>query len=661
MDAKKRIDELKDQLNQYNYEYYVLDNPSVSDAEYDALMKELIHLEEEHPDLKTSDSPSQRVGGEVSEKFEKVKHERPMLSLGNVFSEEELRQFDQRIKKSVDDYTYTVELKIDGLSVSIIYENGSYQRAATRGNSEVGEDITENVKTIKSIPLKIDFQDKLEVRGEIFLSKDRFNRLNQARLEKDEDVFKNPRNAAAGTIRQLDPKIVHKRGLDAFIYYGFHESFNHHYKTLMFLKDLGFKVNDRTKQCENIDCVIDYVNEIEKIKHDLPYEIDGIVIKVNEMDAYDTIGYTSKFPKWAVAFKFPTEEKETVLNKIDFQVGRTGVIKPVAHLETVDISGSSVSRATLHNEDFIKSRDIREGDTVIIRKAGEIIPEVVSVVLDKRQDDASVFEMIDHCPVCHSQIERKEGEADYYCVNPHCEAKQLEGMIHFASREAYNIDGLGEAIITDLYNDGYLENVADIFKLKNHKEDLMKKEGLGEKSVENLLSAIEDSKNNNLDKLLFGLGIRYVGQKASTILAKNFKCLEDLSNASKEDLSNIRDIGESIANSVVDYFHNETNLALIKEIQSLDINTEYHDSSLNKQTVFTGKTIVLTGSLDNYTRKEAKKIIEDMGGSVTSSVSKNTDYVLAGESPGSKYDKAKSLDLTIIDEKQFKDMIDLGE
>jgi DNA ligase (NAD+) len=661
MDAKKRIDEIKDQLNQYNYEYYVLDNPSVSDAEYDALMKELIHLEEEHPDLKTSDSPSQRVGGEVSEKFEKVKHERPMLSLGNVFSEDELRQFDQRIKKSVNDYTYTVELKIDGLSVSIIYENGSYQRAATRGNSEVGEDITENVKTIKSIPLKIDFQDKLEVRGEIFLSKDRFNRLNQARLEKDEDVFKNPRNAAAGTIRQLDPKIVHKRGLDAFIYYGFHESFNHHYKTLMFLKDLGFKVNDRTKECENIDCVIDYINDIEKIKHELAYEIDGIVIKVNEMDAYDTIGYTSKFPKWAVAFKFPTVEKETVLNKIKFQVGRTGVIKPVAHLETVDISGSSVSRATLHNEDFIKSRDIREGDTVIIRKAGEIIPEVVSVVLDKRRDNARAFEMIDHCPVCNSQIERKAGEADYYCINPHCEAKQLEGMIHFASREAYNIDGLGEAIITDLYNDGYLENVADIFKLKNHKEDLMKKEGMGEKSVENLLSAIEDSKNNNLDKLLFGLGIRYVGQKASTTLAKNFKSLENLSNASKEDLSDIRDIGEAIANSVVDYFHNETNLALIKEIHALDINTEYHDSSLNKQTVFTGKTIVLTGSLENYTRKEAKKIIEDMGGSVTSSVSKNTDYVLAGESPGSKYDKAKSLDVTIIDEKQFKDMIDLGE
>jgi len=661
MDVKKRIDELKNQLNDYNYDYYVLDNPSVSDAEYDKLMKELIDLEEEHPDLKTSDSPSQRVGGEVSEKFEKVKHERPMLSLGNVFSEKELRQFDQRIKKSVDEYTYTVELKIDGLSVSIIYENGSYQRAATRGNSEVGEDITENVKTIKSIPLKIDFQDKLEVRGEIFLSKDRFNRLNQARLEKDEDVFKNPRNAAAGTIRQLDPKIVHKRGLDAFIYYGFHDSFSHHYKTLMFLKDLGFKVNERTKLCENIDCVIDYINDIEKIKHELAYEIDGIVIKVNEMDAYEKIGYTSKFPKWAVAFKFPTEEKETVLNKIDFQVGRTGVIKPVAHLETVDISGSSVSRATLHNEDFIKSRDIREGDTVIIRKAGEIIPEVVSVVMEKRHEDASAFEMIDHCPVCHSQIERKEGEADYYCVNPHCEAKQLEGMIHFASREAYNIDGLGEVIITDLYNDGYLENVADIFKLKNHKEELMKKEGLGEKSVDNLLSAIEDSKNNNLDKLIFGLGIRYVGQKASTILAKNFNRLENLANASKEALSDIRDIGESIANSVVDYFHNETNLALIKEIQSLDINTEYHDSSLSKQTVFTGKTIVLTGSLDNYTRKEAKKIIEDMGGSVTSSVSKNTDYVLAGESPGSKYDKAKSLDVTIIDENQFKDMIDLGE
>jgi len=661
MDIKKRIDDIKDKLNHYNYEYYVLDNPTVSDAEYDHLMNELIDLENQFPEFKTIDSPSQRVGGEVSSKFEKVEHERPMLSLGNVFNEGELRSFDARIKKVVSEYTYTVELKIDGLSVSIIYENGLYKRAATRGNSVIGEDITENVKTIKSLPLKIDFLDKLEVRGEIFLSKDKFNKLNQERLAKNEELFKNPRNAAAGTIRQLDSKIVHKRALDAFIYYGFHDDFNHHYKTLMFLKDLGFKVNDRTKDCENIDCVIDYINEIEKIKHDLPYEIDGIVIKVNELNQYDKIGYTSKFPKWAIAYKFPTVEKETILNEIVFQVGRTGVIKPVANLESVDISGSSVSRATLHNEDFIKSRDIREHDYVIIRKAGEIIPEVVQVVLEKRSESSQPFEMIHKCPVCDSDIIRKSGEADYYCVNPHCKAKHLEGIIHFASREAYNIDGLGEAIITDLYNDGFLDTIADIFKLKNYREELIQKERLGEKSVDNLIKAIEQSKNNNLDKLLFGLGIRYVGQKASNVLAKNFKSLDNLSMASKEELSDVRDIGEAIANSVIEYFHNETNLALLKEIQSLDINTIYQDSSLDKETVFTNKTVVLTGSLEKYTRKEAQKVIEDMGGSVTSSVSKNTDYVLAGDSPGSKYDKAISLNVKIINEDQFIDMISLGD
>jgi DNA ligase (NAD+) len=661
MDVKQRIETLKEKLNHYNHEYYVLDKPSVSDATYDKLMNELIQLEKENPEYLTEDSPSQRVGGEVSSKFEKVEHERPMLSLGNVFSEKELRDFDQRIKKKVKDYSYTVELKIDGLSVSIIYEDGSYVRAATRGNSLIGEDITENVKTIKSVPLKIDFKDKLEVRGEIFLSKDKFNHLNQKRLERDEEPFKNPRNAAAGTIRQLDPKIVHKRSLDAFIYYGFHDSFDNHYETLMTLKKLGFKVNDRTTYYDSIEGVIDYINDIEKIKHDLPYEIDGIVIKVNEIENYDKIGYTSKYPKWAVAFKFPTEEKETILENIEFQVGRTGVIKPVAHLKPVDISGSSVSRATLHNEDFIHSRDIRVHDHVIIRKAGEIIPEVVSVVLDKREGDEEVFKMIDECPVCHEAIERKEGEADYYCTNPTCQAKQLEGMIHFASREAYNIDGLGEAIITDLYNDGFLENVADIFKLKNHKDALMNKERMGEKSVQNLIEAIENSKDNNLDKLIFGLGIRYVGQKASTILAKNYKTLDNLKDAKLEGLRDIRDIGEVIANSVVEYFHNENNLALISEIQQLGLNTEYRDSSLNKDTVFTNKTVVLTGSLEDYTRKEAKKIIEDMGGQVTSSVSKNTDFVLAGDSPGSKYDKAKSLDIDIINEEEFKKMIDLGE
>ncbi|MDA3931591.1 MAG: NAD-dependent DNA ligase LigA [Tenericutes bacterium] len=661
MSVKKRIDELKTLLNDYNYEYYVMDNPSVSDVEYDQLMNELLKLEEEHPELKTPDSPTQRVGGEVSSKFEKVEHVRPMLSLGNVFSEEEIRSFDKRIKKVVKDYSYTVELKIDGLSVSIIYEDGYFKRAATRGNSVVGEDITENVKTIKSVPLKIEIKDKLEVRGEIFISKNNFNQLNKVRQEKSEELFKNPRNAAAGTMRQLDSKVVHQRRLDAYIYYGFHDDFKNHYETLMTLKSFGFKVNEKTTYCKNIDCVIDFINEIEKIKHDLPYEIDGIVIKVNELKYYDEIGYTSKFPKWATAFKFPTEEKETILNNIEFQVGRTGVIKPVAHLEPVDISGSSVSRATLHNEDFIKSRDIRVNDHVIVRKAGEIIPEVVSVMTEKRTGKEKVFEMIEVCPVCNSVIIRKDGEADYYCVNPTCDAKHLEGMIHFASREAYNIDGLGEAIITDLYNDNLLGDIADIFKLQEKKEILVNKERMGEKSVENLLSAIENSKSNNLDKLIFGLGIRHVGQKASKTLAKNFRTMNQLMDATKEELSDIRDIGEAIANSVIEYFHNEDNLSLIKEIKSLGLNTKYQDSSVNKDTVFTNKTVVLTGSLEDFSRKEAKKIVEDMGGTVTSSVSKNTDFVLAGDAPGSKYDKAKDLGIDLLTEKQFKDMIDLGE
>ena len=661
MDVKERIKELREKLIQYNHEYYVNDNPSVSDVKYDKLMQELIKLESENPELKTKDSPTQRVGGEVSSKFEKVKHKRPMLSLGNVFNEDEVRDFDRKISKVVDNYTYTVELKIDGLSVSIIYEDGYYQRAATRGNGEVGEDITKNVKTIKSIPLKINLDDKLEVRGEIFLSKDNFNKLNKTRLENEKEVFKNPRNAAAGTIRQLDPKVVSKRNLDAYIYFGFHDNFDNHYKTLMRLKEIGFKINDRTKLCKNIDCVIDFINDIEKIKHDLPYEIDGVVIKVNENKYYEKIGYTSKFPKWATAYKFPTEEKETKLNSIDFQVGRTGVIKPVANLEPIEISGSKVSRATLHNEDFIKSRDIREKDQVIVRKAGEIIPEVVSVVLDKRTEEEKEFEMISECPVCNSEIKRKEGEADYYCLNPKCKAKDLASLIHFASRPAYNIDGLGEAIITDLYNDGFLDDISDIFKLKNNKQKLIKKEGLGQKSVDNLLSAIEASKENNLDKLIFGLGIRYVGAKAAKILAKNFKNLDNLVNAKKEELSEIRDIGESIANSVIDYFHNEENLELIKELTKLNLNTKFNDTSVSENTAFTKKTFVLTGSLTEYSRKEAKRMIEDLGGTVTSAVSKKTDYVLVGDSPGSKYDKAKELNINIIDEDRFKKMLDIGE
>ena len=661
MNIRDRIEYLKDLLNQYNHQYYVLDHPTVSDAEYDHLMQELISLENDYPEFKTTDSPSQRVGGEVSSKFAKVEHERPMLSLGNAFSEEEIRAFDLKIKKVVNQYSYCAELKIDGLSVSIIYENGLFKRAATRGNSLIGEDITENVKTIKSVPLRIPIKDKLEVRGEIFLSKDKFNLLNKERMQNNEELFKNPRNAAAGTIRQLDSKIVHKRGLDAFMYYGFHKDFKNHYQSLMSLKEYGFKINPYTTYCQQVDDVIDFIDRVKDLKHDLPYEIDGIVIKVNEIDIYDQIGYTSKFPKWAIAYKFPTQEMETQIKYIDFQVGRTGVIKPVAHLEPIEISGSLVSRATLHNEDFITSRDIRIGDYVVVRKAGEIIPEVVEVNFSRRQVDAEQFTMIDHCPVCHSNIQRRESEADYYCTNPNCEAKKLEGLIHFASREAYNIDGLGEAIMTDLFQDGFILTIADIFKLEKHEDALMEKEGMGKKSVENLMNAINQSKSNNLDQLLFGLGIRHVGKKGSQVLAKHFKTIDHIIKASKEDLIQLKDVGEVMASSTVDYFSDSENLSIIRELQSLGVNDKYKDSSIGTDHIFAGKTFVLTGSLSDYSRKEAQKLIEDRGGVVSSSVSKNTDYVLAGDAAGSKLDKAKSLNINVINENDFKNMMNLGE
>lgn len=660
MEVKKRIEELRNLLDKYNYEYYVLDNPSITDNEFDLLMKELISLENEYPKYKTLDSPTQRVGGFVGEKFEKVKHERPMLSLDNVFSYDDLRSFDQKIKKVVSEYSYTAELKIDGLSVSVKYRNGYFYQAATRGNGVLGEDISENVKTIKSIPLRIDLDNPLEVRGEIYLSKRSFELINQEKLQNNEELFKNPRNAAAGTIRQLDSKVVAKRKLDAFIYYGYGGDFENHYQTLMKLKDLGFKINDNTTYCENIEEVINFIETISSSRRDLDYEIDGVVIKVNEVELYEKIGYTSKFPKWAIAFKFPAEEVETILENIDFQIGRTGVVKPVAKLRPVMISGSLVSRATLHNEDFVKDRDIHIMDHVVVRKAGEIIPEVMRVVKEKRTGQEKPFEMINNCPICNSELVRKTSEADYYCLNPDCDAKHMEGLIHFASREAYNIDGLGEAIIQELYNDGYIKNIADIFKLEQNKEALIKKERFGDKSVDNLLNAIENSKNNNLDKLLFGLGIRHVGEKTGKVLAQEFQNIYNLSQASIDDLIDVRDIGETTAKSVYNYFQDINNLEMIKELENLGVNLVYQDERTNQETVFTGKTVVLTGSLEKYSRKEAKELIENLGGNVSSAVSKNTDYLLAGESTGSKLDKAKELGVKILSETDFLEMIKNG-
>ena len=658
MDEVKRISELRETLKQANYEYYVLDNPTLSDYDFDMLLRELQELEERYPDLIAKDSPTQRVGGVASSKFKKITHNRRMLSLGNLFSKDEVRDFDKKIKKSVSNYTYTADLKIDGLSVSLKYKNGFLEQAATRGNGLVGEDITENAKTIRSIPLSIDYLDDLEARGEIFISKKSFEKINKSREELELAAFRNPRNAAAGTIRQLDPKVVAKRNLDAFIHYMVADNdIISHYDSLMFLKEKGFKINNYTKECKNIDEVIEFIKKVDEFRFDLPYEIDGVVIKVNEFNLYDEIGYTAKYPKWAIAYKFKALEVETVLNNIRFQIGRTGVVKPVAELEPVMISGSLVSRATLHNEDFCKERDIHIGDHVIVRKAGEIIPEVLRVVSEKRTGNEIEFEMITNCPICDSNLVRKSGEADYYCLNPNCDAKHLEGLIHFASREAYNIDGLGESILTELYNDGYVKDIANIFMLNLYYEELIQKERFGDKSVKNLFNAIENSKINNLDQLIFGLGIRHVGAKVSKVLCEELTCLENFYNQTLESLLAINDIGKAIANSVVKYFADESNKKMLDKLVEFGLNTNYYSSKVVSETFFTNKTVVLTGSLSEFSRKEAKTFIENLGGNVSSAVSKKTDYILLGDSPGSKYQKGLELGIKILSEDEFKEKI----
>ncbi|MBN2503865.1 MAG: NAD-dependent DNA ligase LigA [Bacilli bacterium] len=659
MNVKDRIDELRSMLNRYNHEYYVLDNPSVPDSEYDRLMRELILLEQENPEFMRKDSPSVRVGGEVRDGFVKVRHQVPMLSLGNAYSLEELEEFDARVRKEVTDFSYVAELKIDGLSVSLSYVNGYLERAATRGDGFVGEDITENVKTINSIPLKIPEDLSIEVRGEIFMPNKSFEKLNLEKLENGEEPFKNPRNAAAGSIRQLDPKIVRKRNLDVFIYYLMDRSIaKDHYGSLELVEKWGFKINPLTRKCANIDEVIEFVKEMDDKRNSLPYEIDGIVVKVNEYKLYDRIGYTAKSPKWAIAYKFPAQEVMTRLNDIRFQLGRTGVVKPVAELEPVMISGSLVSRATLHNEDFCLARDIRIKDQVVVRKAGEIIPEVVRVVPEVRTGKEIPFSMIDKCPICGQDLSRQVGEADYYCLNPHCEGKHLEGLIHFASRDAYNIDGLGERILTELYNDGYINTLPDIFTLDKYYEDLIQKEGFGNKSVDNLLSAIQSSKTNPLDKLLFGLGIRHVGNKIAKILSGHFVDIDELMEATEEELIAIDDIGEAIANSIIRYFKDEKNRQMIAQLKQLGVNTVAKRENAETTSYFSGKTIVLTGSLENMTRNEAKALIERKGGNPTSSVSKNTDLVIAGSEAGSKLIKANELGVKVIDERQFMEIIE---
>ncbi|MRG87407.1 NAD-dependent DNA ligase LigA [Salinibacillus xinjiangensis] len=662
-EAIAKLETLREQLNQFNYEYHVLDKPSVSDQEYDMKMRELKDIEEQYPELITPDSPSQRVGGEPIDAFQKVQHNIPMLSLGNAFNEEELRDFDRRVREGTDatNISYVCELKIDGLAISLRYVEGLLERGATRGDGKTGEDITTNLKTIRSIPLKIKETQPIEVRGEAFMPTKSFQALNEKREQNGEDLFANPRNAAAGSLRQLDPKIAASRNLDIFIYsVGEWEAgeLASHSERLAYLKELGFKINPETKTCKSIDEVIEYVQYWTEHRPDLSYEIDGIVIKVDQIDIQDELGFTAKSPRWAIAYKFPAEEAVTKLTDIELSVGRTGVVTPTALLEPVKVAGTTVKRASLHNEDLIREKDIRIGDTVVIKKAGDIIPEVVRVVVDERKGDEEPFEMPTHCPECESELVRLEEEVALRCINPNCSAHLREGLIHFVSRNAMNIDGLGEKVIKQLFDEELVHTIADLYRLD--KEDLLKLDRMGEKSVQNLLEAIAHSKENSLERLLFGLGIRYVGSKASQTLAENFHHINGLMKAEIEELIAIQDIGEKVADSIVRYFEKPQVQSLIQELKELGLNMEYKgitSEDIAEDSPFSGKTVVLTGKLEELSRSEAKKQIEALGGKVTGSVSKNTDILVAGADAGSKYDKAQKLGVTIWDEQQLQDAL----
>ena len=656
MDLLERVNELKEILNKASEAYYVNDKPIMEDYEYDRLMDELIKIEEANPKLKTIDSPTCRIGGEVLSKFEKVTHKVKMASLADAFSYEELKEFDNRVKSVAPTATYLCELKIDGLSVSLKYENGILVQGATRGNGTVGENITNNVKTIKSVPLRLKNNETLEVRGEIFMPKKSFIALNLEREENEEELFANCRNAAAGSVRQLDSKIAAKRNLDVFLYYNLDQNVKTQEDALISMKNKGFKVNPLYKHCKDIDEVISYIEKMGEERPNLEYDIDGIVIKVNEIELHDIIGETIKYPKWAIAYKFPPEEVSTELLDITYQVGRTGVITPVANFKPVFVAGSLISKATLHNEDYIHQKDIHVGDTVIIHKAGDVIPEVVAPILDKRPKDFVPFKMITNCPCCGSELVRADGEADYYCLNKECPEKIVNGLIHFASKPAYNIDSLGDKLVLQLYEAGYLKSIPDIFNLNQYYNELIALPGLGQKSIDNLLIAIENSKKNNLDQLLFGLGIRHCGAKVSKLICKKYRNIDNIINATYDDISMIPDIGEVIAKEIVDYFNNPDNLKLIEDLKNLGLNMEFEMGEI-KENFFTNKKCVLTGTLASMGRSDAKKLIESFGGALSESVSKKTDIVIVGENPGSKYDKAKSLGIYIMNEEEFLNKI----
>lgn len=659
LELEKRVEELNNLLHQYGHAYYSLDKPLTSDAIYDQYMQELLSIEAENPDLIYPDSPSQRVGGEILKGFGKVVHEFPMLSLSNAFNEEDLREFDRRVKAAAGhDVSYICELKIDGLAISLRYVDGKFVQGSTRGDGTVGEDITASLKTIRTIPLRLKESVAIEVRGEAYMPKQSFVKLNVMRDEAGDEPFANPRNAAAGSLRQLDPKIAASRNLAIFVYgIGGDGSLfgqDSHSDSLDYLAALGFETNKERKRCATIEEVIDYVGEWGESRSALDYEIDGIVVKVDNFEDQEQLGFTAKSPKWATAYKFPAEEVVTTLLDIELSVGRTGVVTPTAILQPVLVAGSTVGRASLHNEDLIKEKDVRIGDTVIIRKAGDIIPEVVAAIVEKRTGDEVPFEMPTNCPVCDSELVRIEEEVAIRCVNPQCPAQMKEAIIHFVSRNAMNIEGIGERVVDLLYKADLVHDVSDLYTLT--REQLIELERMGEKSVSNLLTAIEASKENSLEKMLFGLGIRHVGEKAAAILAEEFGTLADLMVADAERLVTIHEIGDKVADSITTYFSNEKVLEVLRKLEAYGLNTAYKGrrrQDVPTDGLFSGKTVVLTGKLSILTRGEAKEKIEAFGGKVSGSVSKKTDLVIAGEDAGSKLAKAEELEITVWNEAEL--------
>ena len=655
---KERYDELIKLIEKANVEYYTLDNPSVTDREYDNWMSELLDIEEKYPELKRKDSPSEKIGGEVIGEFQKVTHKHPMFSIADVFNEAEIVAFDERIRKEFPNPSYVCELKIDGLAVSLTYEKGIFKSAATRGNGTIGEDITHNVKTIKTIPLRLTEPVDIELRGEIYMPKKSFEKLNEERAKNGEPLFQNPRNAAAGSIRQLDSSIAKSRNLDAFLYHVPETKRQTHYEALMDLKHLGFIVNPNIRLVHNVNEILEYIEEWTEKRDSLPYEIDGIVIKVNDIHMQKELGNTAKYPKWVIAYKFPAEEVKSKLTDIVCTVGRTGLITPNAVFEPIKIMGSTVRRATLHNREYIKEKNLFIGDTILVRKAGDVIPEVVGPVINERTGNEKEFIMPDTCPICNAKLIATLSGIDLKCPNDKCPARNIESLIHYTDRKAMNIDGLGERIIEDFYNMGIITKLIDIYNLKDRREELIELEGFGPKSVDNLLDSIEKSKHNSLEKFLFAIGIKGIGEKNAKLIAKKYLTLDNLANASFEELNNIPDIGPILAKSITEFFKNEDNMKVIEDLKNVNVNMTYLGKQTNESSFLNGKRIGVTGTLENYTRDQIQEIIEENGGLWSSSVTKKTSAVLVGTNPGSKYDKAKELNIPIWSEQDFQKMLE---